>query len=75
MVTSFFIKAILLKIFLIDAPEKGEVRLFHNSTVPDHFSGLLLVWDGSQWGTVSGGSWTTQNSEIVCRQLGRSIGS
>ena len=36
------------------------------------YQGLLLVWFNSQWGTVSDDSWTIEDANAVCHQLGRS---
>ena len=56
---------------LSDVPEVGEVRLFYSTGTTDYYSGLLLVWLNGRWGAVSDSSWTLDDTNTVCRQLGR----
>lgn len=62
-----------LLLFLITtaAPVDGEVKLFFDRHNVDSHRGILQVWLNGRWGTVSNTSWTRQNSEAVCHQLGR----
>jgi hypothetical protein len=50
---------------LNDVPEQGEVKLFYN------YRGLLQVWLNGRWGVVSDTAWTIEDTNAVCRQLGR----
>ena len=52
--------------FHIDVPEQGEVMIISSNY---HGEGTPWVWLG-QWGRLSRESWTTENSLVVCRQLG-----
>ena len=54
-----------------DVPDEGAVTLFYSPSTVDYYSGLLLVWLNDQWGTVSDSSWTIDDVNAVCRQLGR----
>ncbi|CAI8004445.1 Scavenger receptor cysteine-rich domain superfamily protein, partial [Geodia barretti] len=55
---------------LNDIPEQGEVKLFYNS-YNNYYRGLLQVWVNGRWGVVSDTAWTIEDTNIVCRQLGR----
>ena len=61
----------MLWLNLTDRPEEGDVKLFYHQREPDSYRGLLQVWLNGQWGTVSDDSWTSENTDIVCHQLGR----
>ena len=56
---------------LSDIPDEGAVTLFYSPSRVDYYRGLLLVWLNDQWGTVSDSSWTINDTNTVCRQLGR----
>ena len=60
---------IILKI-IIDDPQSGEVRLYYIYYLPSHYEGLVEVYLSEEWGTVSDDSWTQEDGEVVCRQLG-----
>ena len=60
--------------FELDEPEEGEVKLFYDEYYEDHHFGILLVWLKGEWGTVSDNLWTTENTKILCQQLGRTDG-
>ena len=59
-----------MKLCLLDIPEQGEVKLFYNS-YNNYYRGLLQVWVNGRWGVVSDTAWTIEDTNIVCRQLGR----
>ena len=52
-------------------PEEGSILLYYNARNTDYYQGLLHVWLNDQWGTVSRDSWTDENLDTVCRQLGK----
>ena len=54
-----------------DVPEEGEVKLYYNRYNADYSRGLLQVWLNGRWGTVKDSSWTIEDTNVVCRQLGR----
>ena len=54
-----------------DAPEYGDVALVYNSHTGDDYLGLLRVFVNGQWGVVSDYSWTIEDTNAVCHQLGR----
>ena len=54
-----------------DVPEEGEVKLYYSHDIPDYHRGLLQVWLNSRWGNVTDSSWTIEDTNVVCRQLGR----
>ena len=56
---------------LSDIPDEGAVTLFYSPSRVDYYRGLLLIWLNDQWGTVSNNSWTIDDTNTVCRQLGR----
>ena len=62
---------LLCFIYPTDVPEEGEVKLFYESRVQDHYRGVLEIWLDDQWGTVSDNNWTIADADTVCRQLGR----
>lgn len=47
-----------------------ELRRIHSS--PRGPSGLLRIFRDGRWGTVCNSSWTLENAQVVCRQLGYS---
>ena len=59
-----------------DFPSDGEVRLYYSYDSPSYYSGLVEVYISEEWGTVDNdGSWTIEDGEVVCRQLGFEIPS
>ena len=61
--------------FVLDGPVSGEVRLyFDRYSISYSERGRVEVYISEEWGTVSG-TWTLQNAEIVCSQLGFDIPS
>ncbi|CAI8018661.1 Neurotrypsin [Geodia barretti] len=54
---------------LNDVPEEGEVKLFDRRN--NYNRGLLQVWLNGRWGVVSDTAWTIEDTNTVCRQLGR----
>ncbi|CAI8029716.1 Neurotrypsin, partial [Geodia barretti] len=56
---------------LNDVPEQGEVKLFYSSYYSYYYRGLLQVWLNGRWGVVSDTAWTIEDTNAVCRQLGR----
>ena len=53
----------------VDGPKSGQVRLYRTDYLPSDYLGLVEVYISDEWGTVTG-SWTPQNAEVVCSQLG-----
>ena len=52
------------------------MRLRYNHNNPSFFLGLVEVYLDEEWGTVADdGSWTIEDGEVVCRQLGFEIPS
>ena len=54
-----------------DVPEEGGVKLYYNRYDADYHRDLLLVWLNGRWGNVTDSSWTIEDTNVVCRQLGR----
>ena len=52
------------------------MRLYINYANPFYYRGLVEVYLSEEWGTVaSDGSWTREDGEVVCHQLGFEIDS
>ena len=52
------------------------MRLHYDYDRPFFYKGLVEVYLGEEWGTVADdGSWTIEDGEVVCRQLGLEIPS
>ena len=54
----------------VDVPEYGEIRLYYSMYTPDYYRGAVQVWLNNQWTAVSNDSWTVEDGEVVCHQLG-----
>ncbi|XP_019849144.1 PREDICTED: deleted in malignant brain tumors 1 protein-like [Amphimedon queenslandica] len=50
--------------------EDGEIRLVGSES---NYEGTVEVCHDHIWGLISDSSWSTQNAEVVCRQLGYEI--
>ena len=60
----------------IDHPSIGEVRLYLNDYLPIQTNGRVDVYISEEWGNVADdGSWSLEDGEVVCRQLGFEISS
>ena len=60
----------------LDFPSNGEVRLYYSYSIPSHNYGLVEVYLSEEWGRVADdGSWTIEDGEVVCRELGVEIPS
>ena len=60
----------------IDIPSFGEVRLYYDYSNASYQYGRVEVFMEKKWGTVANdGSWTIEDGEVVCRELGFEIPS
>ena len=60
-----------INIHSVDGPISGEVRLYYSYYNPIYYRGIVEVYLSEEWGTVAyDGSWTQEDGEVVCRQLG-----
>ena len=50
-----------------DACQDGDVRLVDGQSA---YEGRVEVCIGQRWGTVCNTGWSTEDSEVVCQQLG-----
>ena len=60
-----------MKLCLLDVPEQGEVKLDNSHYYYYLYGSLLQVWLNGRWGVVSDMTWTIEDTNAVCRQLGR----
>ena len=52
------------------------MRLYNNYYNPSYYRGLVEVYISEVWGTVANdGSWSREDGEVVCRELGFEIPS
>ena len=52
------------------------MRLYYTYYYPSYYRGRIEVYLGEEWGTVADdSSWTIEDGEVVCRQLGFEIPS
>ena len=58
-------------LILTDVPEEGELRLYQSIYSSNYYRGQLQVWVNGQWGVVFDNSWSSDDTNTVCRQLGR----
>jgi len=54
-----------------DHPEKYTVRLMVEGDEPGMTGiGILQMYDGNEWQTISRKGWRPENAEVMCRQMG-----
>ena len=52
------------------------MRLYYTYTYPSYFFGVVEVFLEGEWGTVANdGSWSIEDGEVVCNELGFEIPS
>ena len=68
-----FLSLALLISNVLDNPSTGEVRLYSHVNSPSSYFGLVEVYLSEEWGTVADDSWTIEDGEVVCRELGFEI--
>ena len=52
---------------IIDCSESGAIRLRDGATIRE---GRIEICYNNQWGTVCDDSWSTEDANVACRQLG-----
>ena len=59
---------IILTVFHIDAQYKnGDIRLIGGSYP---WEGRLEIYLTEEWGTVTDSQWTSEDAQVVCREMG-----
>ena len=51
------------------------MRLYNNYYYSNYYRGHVEVYLSEEWGSVSDDSWTLEDGEVVCHQLGFDINS
>ena len=49
---------------------EGDIRLLHGMT---EYEGTVEVCHSSSWVTICDSQWSSEDAEVVCRQLGYSV--
>ena len=63
-------------VIILDGPNSGDVRLFYANYNTNYYYGIVEVYLSDDWGTVANdGSWSIEDGQVVCRQLGFDIQS